>query len=221
MGSTRLPGKTLMTVGDRTILEWVIYRVRQANLGRIIVTTSVLVRDDPIAQLCYRIRVPCFRGDEQNVLDRFYRASVCNAADSVVRITADCPLLCPVLLSEMVGMFDRERVDYAGVIGAPEGLHQEVISGPALKSAWQLSTSTADREHVVTWTLSHPDLWPASFVRVPAVHARWSYALDTREDLWLIRRLYRNSRGRLFTLGNQQIMELTESDPRAVELAGG
>lgn len=222
MGSTRLPGKVLELVGDRTILEWVVFRVRLACVGPIIVTTSTDQRDDPIREVCDRLAVSCFRGMEHDVLDRFYRTAKSQAAESVVRITADCPLLCPSLLAETVALYEHHRADYAAVRASPRGFGQEVISGRALQHAWRNADSLEDREHVVTYTLAHPDEWPAVFVNAdPFMVERqdWRLCVDTRDDLRLLRRLYKRSKGQLFRWGSRQIVDLVESESACLELA--
>src|SRR5271157_1204223 len=96
MGSTRLPGKVLKDLGGETVLARVVKRTRRATLlDEVVVATSVLSQDDPIAEECETLQVACFRGDELDVLDRYYRAAQKFAAETIVRITSDCPLIDP------------------------------------------------------------------------------------------------------------------------------
>src|SRR5580692_9396702 len=89
MGSTRLPGKVLRTVNGRTLLDIQLERVKAAKLiDQIVVATSILEQDKPIADLCAKLGVPCFRGSETDVLERFYQATKQFNATIIVRLTA-------------------------------------------------------------------------------------------------------------------------------------
>src|SRR5690348_8690788 len=96
MGSTRLPGKVLMDLAGDTVLARVIERLRRArSVHCVAVATSTASADDAVAQECERLGAEVFRGSEDDVLDRYFRAARAFSADVVVRITADCPLIEP------------------------------------------------------------------------------------------------------------------------------
>src|SRR5690242_18550821 len=91
MSSSRLPGKVLADIGGRPMLARVVERARQATrINRVVVATSTNRSDDAVARFCAESGIPCFRGDEQDVLDRFYQSAQAFEADVIVRITADC-----------------------------------------------------------------------------------------------------------------------------------
>src|SRR5271163_2931910 len=114
MGSSRFPGKVLEDLCGRPMLWHVVNRVSKArNLDKVVIATSDGRVDDPIAQFCEREGIGCFRGSEQDVLDRFYGAAKANAADVVVRITADCPLIDPSVIDKVIARFERGDCDYA------------------------------------------------------------------------------------------------------------
>src|SRR5258706_7744145 len=114
MGSTRLPGKVLRDLGGETVLARVVNRTRRSTLlDEVVVATSVLAADDAIVQECERLTVACFRGDELNVLDRYYRAAQEFGADSIVRITADCPLIDWELMDATIRSGLDQKADYA------------------------------------------------------------------------------------------------------------
>src|SRR5437867_11271290 len=94
MGSTRLPGKVLMTVGTEPVRARVVHRLRRAALiDGVIVATSDRPADDAIVRECNRRQVPCFRGAEYDVLDGYWQAAQWSRAEAIVRIASDCPLI--------------------------------------------------------------------------------------------------------------------------------
>ena len=113
MASTRLPAKVLADISGRPMLWHVVNRVRQARaIDRVVVATSAESTDDAIAQFCQACQIDCYRGSETDVLDRFYRAAQTFAADTVVRITADCPLIDPQIIDKVVHTFCTHNFDY-------------------------------------------------------------------------------------------------------------
>ncbi|HHQ47945.1 MAG TPA: acylneuraminate cytidylyltransferase, partial [Acidobacteria bacterium] len=106
MGSTRLPGKVLMDLAGRPVLGWAVERLRRAGtLDELVVATSDRDGDDPIVVFCERMDVPCYRGSEDDVLDRYYRAARRYHADVVVRVTGDDPLIDPGVVDQVVRAF--------------------------------------------------------------------------------------------------------------------
>src|SRR6185295_19854342 len=103
MGSTRLPGKALMPIGDATMLARVVERTRRAQrVDSVVVATTINPADDAIIDECAALDVAVYRGDEHDVLERYYRAALAHDADIVVRITSDCPLIDPALIDKHV-----------------------------------------------------------------------------------------------------------------------
>lgn len=108
MGSARLPGKVLLDLSGRSVLARVVERLRRARaIDEVLVATTDSQRDDLIVEQCRRLRVGVFRGQEDDVLDRYHRAAQSVAADVVVRITSDCPLIDPEVS-------DRTRREISG-----------------------------------------------------------------------------------------------------------
>ncbi len=103
MGSSRLPGKVLLDIGDKSMLAHVVDRTRLAvNVDQVIVATTVEADDDPVAALCARRGYAHYRGSQHDVLDRYYQAASQYPCDVLVRVTADCPLIDPALIDQTV-----------------------------------------------------------------------------------------------------------------------
>ncbi len=158
MGSTRLPGKVLADIANQPMLWHVVTRVRRArSVGKVVVATSTHPADDAIAKFCEAEGFPVFRGSETDVLDRYYQAATSLHPAAIVRITADCPLIDPQVIDQVVRMFQTESCDYAANILVrtfPHGLDTEVFSYAALTKAWRDARLPSEREHVTPYLRS-------------------------------------------------------------------
>lgn len=198
MSSSRLPGKVLLPLGDRTALEQVVRRVRDAaSVDEVVVATSTDASDDPVADLCARSDIRSVRGPLEDVLARYSLAAEALDADIVVRITGDCPLIDPVLVDACIARLHDGYFDYAsnctnGPRTFPRGLDVEVFTRAALRRASAEATSARDREHVTPYIWEHGDMFKVA----PALEAAPSYArayrltLDYPEDYELLKTLY-------------------------------
>lgn len=225
MGSERLPGKVLADMGGQPVLQRVLCRAAAADLGPIVVATSARVRDYPIADLCDQLGVECFRGPHIDVLRRFYLCALEHGLDDedvVVRVTADCPLLCPELLRKVVDTRRRTDADYAGIAGAPDGLAQECFTFAALEKAWAEAVSGYDREHVVTYMLDGEGWFKCAYATADKAlrsRAHFRLTLDTEEDLDLLRDLYAATDGELFGMTSAQILDAVAGDAALAAMA--
>lgn len=160
MGSTRLPNKVMKPVGSVPMIELLLARLARATeIDQIVVATSEDARNQPLAQHVASLGFACYRGSESDVLERFLGAAKASAADIVVRITGDCPLIDPALVDEAVRRFKTERVDYLSNTTPPtfpDGLDTEVFSYAALARAGRETQEAFDHEHVTPY-LRHAD----------------------------------------------------------------
>jgi len=185
MNSTRLPGKALVDINGKPALQRVIERLNNCTqTGHVIVATSIDQKDDPIYEWCGQYGADVFRGSLDDVLDRYHKCATRYAAETIVRVTADCPLLNPELLDDTIRLLHAEHADYAATNGYPAGIGQEAFTNTALKTTWQHATSPYDREHVVTWMLDHLN---TTFIDNPSDQWEPNVTLDTQEDLDQIR----------------------------------
>jgi len=164
MGSTRLPGKVLMEVDGVPLLEIMLSRVKKSKLiDKIIIATSILSNDNQIEEFCQRNGYECFRGSENDVLTRYYECAKNYNADVIVRLTADCPLIDPKVIDELINYYTENRVDYAAntippeTSKSPDGSDVEVFSFNALERAYKEVKDPEDREHVTFyfWKYDH------------------------------------------------------------------
>lgn len=195
MTSTRLPGKVLKTVLDKPLLAYQLERLGRArHVTEQVVATTCNASDDPIASLCTALGVSVFRGDELDVLDRYYQAATQFGADVVVRVTSDCPVIDPAIVDQVIATFlaAEGRYDYVSNTRErtfPRGMDTEVFSMTALAQAWREARLPYEREHVTPFLYQHPERFSILNVdsgRPLGLH-RWT--VDTPEDFELIQRI--------------------------------
>lgn len=194
MGSTRLPGKVMKRLHDRTVLAHVINRCQHIpQVAEVIVATSDLSADDAIAEEATNIGVQAVRGSESDVLSRYVLAAKKLQPTAIVRVTSDCPLLDPHVSGRVVAHFLQSGADYCSnteVRRYPRGLDTEIFSYEALLRADAESYLESHREHVTQFIYQHPDRFNIEHIRhdVDVSHYRWT--LDTPEDWQLIQAIY-------------------------------
>lgn len=191
MTSTRLPGKVLADFVGKPLLEYMLARVRRAEqLDAVWVATTSNASDDPVYELCEKLGVPVFRGDEHDVLSRYVAVAAKSNAAVIVRLTADCPFADPDVIDAAVRMLTDQRYDYVSNAierSYPDGLDVEVFTRAALQQADAASCSAFQREHVTPYLRSRafPDAgeFKVGHLTGPAdfSHLRWT--VDTEADL--------------------------------------
>jgi spore coat polysaccharide biosynthesis protein SpsF len=183
-----------MDIGGETALSRVVRRLSRATMvHRVLVATTNLLADDAIVRECEYLGVPYFRGSEDDVLDRYYRAARAFGVEAVVRITSDCPLIDPEVVDQTVDAFHLQKASYASNAFPrtyPRGLDTEVFTTAALSRAWQYSGEAYQREHVTPYLYEHPEIFPSTSIVSGQDYSHYRWTLDTSEDLKLIRAIY-------------------------------
>lgn len=223
MGSKRLPGKVLKTLGGRSVLECVLSRLQRSTLvHQVVVATSTEVNDNAIEEECRRLDTHVFRGSQNDVLDRYYHAALQFEAEAIVRVTSDCPLIDPGVSDRVIKAFLDMQPDYASNTQArtyPRGLDTEVMTFQALETSWREAREPHEREHVTPYLYEHPDRFKLLSVSGEAELAHYRWTLDTREDLRFLREVY----GRLGQRGEfswMDVIRLLEKEPALCEING-
>ncbi len=193
MGSSRLPNKVLRDICGKPDLQWVIERVKRSReVDEVMVITSIEIENLPLIRLCTQLGIRVFVGSENDVLDRYYQAAKLIRPESVIRVTADCPMFDWRYLDYAINCFD-EKSDYLwmGSDAFPDGLDLEIMRYDALELAWENATLQSEREHVTLYFRNHPELFSIQLFDFPIKgvgHYRWT--LDEEEDYKLINRVY-------------------------------
>jgi len=194
MNSSRLPGKVLMDLGGETVLARVVQRIRRTSLvDEIVVATTGSTVDQAIVDECQRLGVSVFRGEENDVLDRYYQAARWMGAEGIVRITSDCPLIDPQITDKTIRSFLDRRPDYASNAlerTYPRGLDTEVMTRDALACAWREAEMPYQRAHVTPYFYENPNRFNILAVKGSIDYSDHRWTLDTWEDLAFIRAVY-------------------------------
>lgn len=194
MGSRRFPRKMLQQLAGRPVIEWTVQRAQLAQqIDQVVVATSNRPEDDELADWCSQHEIACYRGSENDVIDRFYQCAVAYAADYVVRLTGDCPLLDPQLIDDVVNLCLQDAtVDYASNVEPmtyPEGMSVEVMPFRALELAWRESTLPSHREHVTPFLRFHADRFRHAVLLAQPSLQHYRLTIDYEADLDAIERL--------------------------------
>jgi len=224
VGSTRLPGKVLLDLSGKTVLGRVVERVgRMKNVKDMVVATSIVESDDAIEAECRRLGVPCFRGSEDDVLERFKGAADTMGAEQCTRITADCPLIDPGVSDDIITRFEAANppVDYASnkiPQSFPRGLDTEVFSRYALDLAAKWAKKPYHRTHVTAYMYETPEIFTLLSVVSDVDRASWRWTLDTPEDLAFIRAVYERLVDSKPEFTWLDVVALIEAEPKLAEI---
>lgn len=221
MGSSRLPNKVLMDLGGAAVLDRVLHRLgRSRLLQELLVATTKAPQDNFIVKHCEQGGIKVFRGSEQDVLDRYYRAAEHLYADVVVRITSDCPVIDPDVTDATIQAFLDHHVDYASNVRVrtyPRGLDTEVMTVQALERAWREAGKPYEREHVTPYIYQNPSVFKLHGIENAVDYSQHRWTLDTSEDLRLLRAIYARFGGS-DDFAWREVLELVESDPLLADI---
>ena len=185
MTSSRLPGKVLRPIMGRPLLELLVERLQQAaTLDGICIATTDRSTDDPLEELAARMGVLCFRGSEHDVLIRVLGAADFAAADTLVEITADCPLIDPALIDQLVNSYQTGGCDYVSNIlkrTYPDGYDAQVFATETLRRVSQLTNDPRDHEPVSCYIYEHPELFSLKNVERGIPERVWNIRLTVDE----------------------------------------
>ncbi len=226
MGSSRLPGKVLMTLVDQPVIQWVYERASLIpGVNEVVVATTTAVTDDVLARWCEAHGFPVFRGSEEDVLARYLECARAYDGDAIVRITADCPLLDPAASGDVVKAFlDAQPCAYASNTQPPtfpDGLDTEVISREALEISGREAAAAYDREHVTAFVREHPQRFPSVSVLCEADLSEHRWTLDELRDLSFLAAVVERLRGEQASGSMSEILEILAAEPGLSALNAG
>jgi glutamate-1-semialdehyde 2,1-aminomutase len=219
MGSTRLPGKVMRSVGGTPMIEILLKRLSRAHeVSEIVVATSENPSNQPLVEHVERLGHVCVRGSENDVLARYLDVIQQTKADVVVRITADCPLVDPALVDEAILEFKRMGVDYlsnGGPPAFPDGLDIEIFKSSALVRAGHETQELYDREHVTPY-LRRPGIFKTATMACHEDLSNLRWTVDEPEDLQVIQSVFAHFSHNIH-FGWRQVLALQQARPELFE----
>jgi len=215
MGSTRFPKKVMQPISGVPMIGILLERLSKAqHIQEIVVATSDDPRNDPLCEYVRSLGYRAFRGSEQDVLDRYYVAARESAAETVIRITGDCPLIDPAVVDAIIAKFAGSELDYMSNVSPPtfpDGLDTEIFTFSALERAWRSASAPRAREHVTPFIRESGGFACANFANgTDASNERWT--VDEPEDLELIRAIFHHFEPR-HDFGWAEVMALRNQHP--------
>jgi spore coat polysaccharide biosynthesis protein SpsF len=181
LGSTRLPGKVLLPLAGKPLLQRMLERVLGSSTPfELLVATTTEVQDQPVRDLCREMGVRCYSGHPHDLLDRHYRAARESRADVVVKIPSDCPMIDPAVIDRVLGFFLARNAEFDYVSNLhppsyPDGNDVEVMPFSTLACAWSEASRPLEREHTTPFIWDQPG-------RFRIGNVTWETGLDFSES---------------------------------------
>jgi spore coat polysaccharide biosynthesis protein SpsF len=222
MGSTRLLGKVMENILGKAMLWHIVNRLKYSKLiNGIVIVTSVEKKDKLIEEFCKKNNIAFYRGSEDDVLDRYYKAAKLYKAESVVRITADCPLIDPVITDLIIKEYIAKEADYvSNTINRtyPRGLDVEIFKFEVLKTAFKNATKSHQREHVTPYIYENPDIFNIQNVYNKQNLSNFRWTVDEKKDLLFVREIYKRLYHKKYIFFMEDVLKVLKKEPKLIEI---
>ncbi len=220
MGSTRLPGKVLKKLNGITVLESLLNQLNYSKLlnDKIIATTSNL-EDDVIVNFCKSKEIKCFRGSQDDVLDRYYNCAKKFSINTIIRITSDCPLMDPQVVDDVIDFYLKNSYDYVNNFYKrtyPYGNDVEIFSLKVLEKVWEKATKPSEREHVTPYIYNNPDEFSLGWIENKENLSEFHWTVDRKEDLIFVQKIFKKISKRPILM--KDIIDVIKDDPSLLEI---
>lgn len=222
MTSTRLPGKVLLPLLDKTVLEVIIDRLYEFKENIIIATTDDGT-EKPIVNLCKKINLKYFKGSVNNVLDRYYRSAKyygVNKKDIIVRITSDCPLIDLNIMRNVIELYYEGDYDYVSNRinrTIPIGLDVEVFNFEILEDTFNNASSDFEKEHVTPYIYNRKDKkFKIGAYQDKVDNSKYRLTLDEEDDYIAIKEIYTKFQNTSFSY--EELIEILEKNSYIYEI---
>lgn len=217
MGSSRFPGKMLEKINGKFIIQLVLEQVSKSKVKEIILATTISSLDDELALQVVNLGYKVFRGNENDVLDRYYQSAILNKAKTIMRITGDCPLIDPMIINLAIDNY--KECDYCSNIhppSYPDGMDIEIFSFETLENAWQNAKKKSEREHVTPYIWENPKLFKLKNFGNHVDKSGIRITIDTKEDLLAIKEIIKHIGDKKINLKN--ILEVIDNNPKILDI---
>jgi spore coat polysaccharide biosynthesis protein SpsF len=222
MSSTRFPGKVLIELQKKPLLQWMLERVAECSLvDKVIIATSTGKDDDPISKWCAENNYTCYRGDLENVLSRFYHAAKHFNAQTIVRLTADCPVIDAKVIDEHIRFYHSHHYDYVSngpLMTYPDGMGVEVFSFLALERTYQEAKLLSEKEHVTAYIYKHPEIFTLFNLKYKKDYSWIRITVDYPEDFTLVKKIVDALQPTAASFSLEDIIDYIEKNPALLKL---
>ena len=218
-GSIRLPKKVLEKIDNNlTVLDYVINQVKYSKkIEKIVVATTNLIEDDSICKNSNLQKIEYFRGSSEDVLDRFYHCAKKYSAKTIVRITADNPLIDPNIIDKIIEEYEKcDFITNTLERTFPYGTEVEVFSFSSLEKAWKYAKKPSEREHVTPFIRDPKNKFILKNFKNKKNISQLRYTIDKKEDLQLVKEIVKNISIRPILL--EDIINLQKEKPKIFEI---
>ena len=203
-----------------TVLDYLINQLKHSKLlGKIIIATTNLEEDNAIVNFAKKNEIEYFRGESDDVLDRFYQCAKNFSSDNILRITSDNPLVDPTVIDDLIINYQKSSCDYASTNLArtyPFGIDAEIFSFNTLEKTWKNAILPSEREHVSSYMKKNSKIFKQfnlrNKIKVPLVRL----TIDREVDLELFRIVISKITDRPIIMNN--ILELYNNEPKLFEI---
>ncbi len=220
MGSKRLPGKVMKSLGSRPMLEHIIERTQLIEgVKTVIVATCSGEENEPIIELAKEMDCEIFVGSEENVLERYFKAAEKFGGEYIIRITGDNPFVDVTYASMAVEIASESGADLSSISNLPLGTAVEVIKYEALAQAYEMSSTAYHFEHVTPYIKEHPEFFAIQRhpIKIDTPFKNLRLTVDTEEDFKLAEKIYAdNYKGEPFSVN--EIIEYLKENPELVKI---
>lgn len=204
MGSERFPGKVIKPLLNKPMILHTLYRLSKSKyINELILATSELEKENLLVKIVREAKFNVFRGSEDNVLDRYKKASDLYNGDIIIRVTGDCPLIDPVIVDNVISHFIMNDYDYVR-LDVPDsfirGFDVEVFSKEALDKVFKLAKEDRHKEHVTLYMYENKDKFKIGYVKGEELYNKnYRLCVDTKEDLELVTNIYEHFKDEFIT----------------------
>jgi spore coat polysaccharide biosynthesis protein SpsF len=231
VNSTRLRNKVLLEINEKPLIEYVVNQISAAMLvDYCIIATSTNSKDDKIVDFCERKKIRCFRGSEEDVLDRYYKCAKHFNCKTIIRISADSPLIDPNVIDEIITKFQNNKFDYVSnnisyndgqweesFCDYPQGMVVEITSFQILETAWKNAIKKSEREHVFPYVQSHSEMFNITNVKNNTKLSQIRCTVDKKEDFEFIKKIIEKMKNEKI-IKIKDICEIVKNEPDLLKI---
>jgi spore coat polysaccharide biosynthesis protein SpsF (cytidylyltransferase family) len=222
MGSTRFPSKVLKEIKGKSLLELYVNRVSPSRkIQKIIIATTDKPADEQIEKLAAKIGVECFRGSENDLLDRYYQCAKKFEVDVIVRLTPDDPFVDHEVIDRAIEIFIKDNVDFVTNHfdpTYPEGLDIEVYSFAAMERSWKEAKLLSEREHVFPYIQNNPDKFKIVNFKQEKDYSHFRWTIDHACDFEMTKKIYEFLYNKKQVFLQDDILNLLKEHPEIAEM---